>query len=135
MKDLLFKLKISQDNYCSFCKTEEETITHIFCHCKCIGRIWSWLERWLFDKTGQHIVFTDQRKIFGFKGSNNSALNCILIILRQEIYSAKLRTNIPSIQMIKHAIQEYYKKEQFIARVQYRETQFHKKWFILQNIV
>ena len=109
MKDLLFKVKISPDNYCSFCKAEEETSTHIFCHCKCICRIWSPLERFLFDQTGQHIVLiTDQCKIFGFKYSNNmnnSASNCILIILRQEIYLAKLKkNNILSIQMIKHAI-------------------------------
>ena len=50
--------------------------------------------------TGEHIVLTDQRKLFGFKGSNNSALNCILVIIRQEIYSAKLRNILPSFPLI-----------------------------------
>ena len=32
------------------------------------------IERWIEDKTGEHIVLTDQHKLFGFKGSHNSAL-------------------------------------------------------------
>ena len=82
MKDFLLKLKLTEDNYCMFCKHEEETITRVFCHYQFITRIWSRFERWIEDKTGEHIVLTDQHKLFGFKGSNiNSALNCILIII------------------------------------------------------
>ena len=113
MKDFLFKLKLTEDNYCTFCKNEEETVTHVFCNWQFITRIWSRIERWIEDKTGEHIILNDQHKLFGFKGSNNSALNCILIIIRQEIYSAKLRNILPSFSLIELSIKDYYKERAY----------------------
>ena len=134
MKDFLFKLKLTEDNYCTFCKNEEETVTHVFCNCQFITRIWSRFERWIEDKTGEHIVLTDQHKLFGFKGSNNSALNCILIIIRQKIYSAKLRNILPSFSLIEVSIKDYYKKEHFIACINNcKVTEFLNKWSLFHD--
>ena len=32
-KSLLYKMKLSTDNYCTFCNSNEETIEHLFWHC------------------------------------------------------------------------------------------------------
>ena len=134
MKDFLFKLKITHDNCCTFCKKEEESLIHVFCKCEYISRIWLSFERWIEDKTGEHIVLTDQHKLFGFKGSNNSALNCILIIIKQEIYAAKFRNILPTFTLIKVSVIDYYEKEKYIAFVNRRVTQFFKKWSLFCNI-
>ena len=43
----LFRLKIRNDNLCTFCNLTKETVLHILCTCKCVTSIWDELEQYI----------------------------------------------------------------------------------------
>ena len=127
MKDALLRFKLVTDNLCTFCNNSEETIMHIFCSCIYSNEIWSKLELWL-SRNAIHIKLTNQNKLFGFYGRNNSALNCIMIIVRKEIFTAKCKNCLPVFEQIMSAIKSYYDMEKYICKTNLKEKKFMKKW-------
>ena len=45
-----------------------------------------------YTGTGNELTFSLQDKLFDLRGSNNYALNCILIVVRQMVYTCKIKT-------------------------------------------
>ena len=129
MKDSLLRFGVVADKKCTFCSNNDETIIHVFCFCNYSNEVWSKLEFWIFRNTGERIKLTNQNKLFGFCGSNNNALNCVLMVVRQEIFSAKLRNQLPSFDIILSAVKRYYEMEKYIYQTNLRENKLKKKWF------
>ena len=129
MKDSLLRFGVVTDKKCTFCSSNDETIIHVFCFCNYSNEVWSKLEFWIFRNTGERIKLTNQNKLFGFCGSNNNALNCVLMVVRQEIFSAKLRNQLPSFYIILSAVKRYYEMEKYIFQTNLRENKLRKKWF------
>ena len=60
---LLFKLKLVEDDLCSFCHNYAYgTLIHFFCDCKFSINIWSELEKWILANTGYKINTFHERK-------------------------------------------------------------------------
>ena len=129
MKDALLRFKLVTDNLCTFCNNSVETIIHIFCYCIHTTEIWSKLEYWL-SRNNVLIKFRNQNKLFGFHGNNNSALNCIMIIVRKEIFAAKCKQCLPVFENIISAIKCYYNMEKYICKTNLKEQKFVKKWLL-----
>lgn len=130
MKDSLLKFQLVVDKQCTFCKNSEETIIHIFCYCPYSNVIWSKLEEWLFSKINIKVKLTNQNKLFGFKGCHNNAFNCILIIVRKEIFSAKCKNQIPLFEKVMSGVKSYYDMERYVAKISLKEKNFVTKWFL-----
>ena len=91
MKDSLLKFGIVANMKCTFCIDNDETIIHIFCLCIHSNVIWSRIEAWIFQNTREVIILTYENKLFGFCGTNNNALNCIMMIVRKrDIFWSRL---------------------------------------------
>ena len=131
---LLFKLKLVESELCSFCHTQCETLIHFFCECNFSSNIWSELEKLIFAKTGFKIKFTKENILFGFKGSNNNAFNCLSIVVKRTLYNNKLQNKIPYFSQFISSITNYYRKEKYIAMSKCREDKFKEKWIILSKL-
>ena len=133
MKNSLLRFNLVTDKICTFCNNSEETIMHIFCNCPFVNMIWSKFEEWVFNKANIKIKLTNQNKLFGLIGSQNKALNCILIILRKEVFTAKCKNQVPSFEKIFSSVKNYYDMEKYIARTSLKENLFKKKWLHLKK--
>ena len=133
MRDALFKFGVVTDKKCTFCNISEETIIHVFCYCPYSNIIWSKFEYWVLHNTGEKVILTNQNKLFGFCGFNNSALNCILMVIRQEIFKAKLQNQLPSFDRIISAVKCYYEMEKYIYQTNLKEKKLLKKWFLFRK--
>ena len=47
---LLYKIKVSQNNKCTFCSDSIETIEHIFWTCPKVFDVWEELNKWIYSK-------------------------------------------------------------------------------------
>ena len=133
MKDALLRFGVVANKKCTFCNNNDETLLHVFCSCNCSNEIWLKFEYWIFRYTGKRITLTNQNKLFGFCGSSNIALNCILIVIRREIFLAKLRNQLPDFDVILSAVKRYYEMEKYIYQTNLRENKLKKKWFQFRN--
>ena len=98
---LLFKLKLVEDDLCSFCHMHTETLIHFFCDCKFSINIWSELENWILTNTGYKINVTKENILFGFQGANNKARNCLSFIVQRTLYKNKLQNEVPYFPQVK----------------------------------
>ena len=134
--DLLFKLNLVHDRNCSFCNLQHETIVHFFCECHISLRIWDELRKWILRKTFNRINFSKENILFGFQGSQNKALNCIVFIAKKTLYSNKFQNRVPYFLQFRSAITDYYRNEEYIAILKgnHMYNSFRKKWFGLDKM-
>ena len=132
--DMLLKFKIVDKEECSFCRSHPESIIHLFCECQPSLRLWSQLQDWILQKTGINLKFTRENILFGFRGSHNNALNCILIKVKQTLYNSRQSAKPPSFAKCKLSIIQYYLQEKYIAQINCRYNQFEKKWCSFKNM-
>ena len=79
-------------------------------------------------------VFSLQDKLYGLS-SNNYALNCILIVMRQMVYTCKIKKkNCSTIDNIRICIIIFFSNEKYIANSNRRNDKFTRKWFQLRNL-
>ena len=131
---MLLKFKVVDKEECSCCQSYPESIIHLFCECQPSLLVWSQLQCWILQKTGIKLNFTRENILFGFRGSNNNALNCILIKVKQTLYNSRQFAKPPSFAKCKSSITQYYLQEKYIAQINCRLDQFDKKWCSFKNM-
>ena len=130
----MFSLNIVKSKECSFCKSYPETPTHIFCECHWSKHVWSQLQEWIRRRTGNKLKFENKNIFFGFKGSQNDALNCLMIIVKKVIYAYRCKKKLPRFSKCQTDIIDYYKKDKYIAESSCKGHIFDKKWYSLKNL-
>ena len=96
LNEQLFKINLSDNPYCSFCKSSYENVIHMFSECNVFQKIWSKLREW-FSPELNLPALTPQNAILGISAKDapfDLLLNHILILFIQRLYQCR-NTNIP----------------------------------------
>ena len=84
----LFKMNLSDNPYCSFCKGSYENVIHVFSEWNVIQKIWTKLGEWLSPELNLPAL-TPRNAILGILAKDahlDLLLNHILILFKQGIY-------------------------------------------------
>ena len=113
----LLKINLSDNPYCSFCKSSYENVIHVFSECNVTQKIWSKLREWLSPELNLPAL-TPQNVILGILVKDapfDLLINHILILFKQGLYQCR-NTNIPpNFYHIKEKIRLIQKIEYKIA--------------------
>ena len=135
----LCKIGIVQDNRCSFCKTEPETLIHLFWSCPLVSSFWNLIYRWIRDKCVHvHTLQpTQEETVFGIidKKKADPTLNFILLCAKQFIYMCRTNHNSLLLQSFQKWIKTIYETEKHIAFKNCRWEQFNRRWQLYRNLV
>ena len=113
----LFKMKIVDDEKCSFCKRELQDIVLFFCECEFTKQIWNKTSQWIYECKRLEIEFTKEKIIFGFEEKRNDALNCIVTLIKKQMFLEKLNDKTPVFGIMKKMIIQYYEDERYICNI------------------
>ena len=117
--------KIKDNNYCTFCEKEQETILHLFYSCPHVQRLWTYVK-------SLHSNFNDldaQAVLFNTVRSNPKFVeNCITLIAKFYIYNSRCMKQELSIYALKQAIIEYRDIEKSIASKNQKLDKHAQKW-------
>ena len=69
-----------ENGTCAFCKTETETLMHLFCTCTIVQCYWDDVNSWLSVFLPRPIVLTDFIKLFGFPEYEDNTMQDISFI-------------------------------------------------------
>ena len=134
----LQKIDIIDNNTCSFCKTEPETLSHLFCSCQVITRFWITFFQWLQVKCVhiQHLHPTNKEILLGIIDKNKAdlTLNFILLTAKQYIYKCRGSSQLPHITSFQKWLRSAYDSEKFIAFKNCNWNKFNKRWAQYQNL-
>ena len=120
----LYTWKKRQDNLCSFCNDEPETLEHMFIKCKFVKRIWNYL-KW------RNVMNVPDLKTVVFNHFSSKVYhisNLIALILKQYIYRKRCQGKKPSLTEFQFTIKNWYHVEKFISNTKNKSKQFHKRW-------
>ena len=83
----LHKIKISDNNLCTFCKCETETITHIFYDCVQVNLFWNDFVQWFNAIENDYKI---SKKIVLLGNTEGSCLeNFLLLVAKKFIYYSR----------------------------------------------
>ena len=126
---MLYKIKVKDNAFCTFCQEDEETIEHLFWNCEIVQAFIDEIESWLLSN-GVSIPFTMQFFLFGdtSKSSRGDAINLILIQIKQYIFNCKYFQKKLSLVTMQRKIQSLYNIEKSIAIKNKKNYFFNQIW-------
>ena len=120
----LYIIKIKDNDKCTFCEVESETLAHLFLTCRHVQKFWSDIMRYLAENDIEHI--TDQQKIFGKIDSH--LVTHIATVAKYVIYDSRRNEVHPSCSHFKSRLKQDIETERCIARMHNTVERFNDKW-------
>ena len=102
--DFLKKIGIKEDNMCTFCNIEVESLVHLFWFCKAMSCFWRFFKQWLITEKGMTdfvAINLTPAIILGLKPHSfrNKQVHLFLLIARYFIWCSKMQDKHPDIQI------------------------------------
>jgi hypothetical protein len=104
-KSLLYKMKIVNDNLCSFCKKHEETLTHLFWECEHIQPIINYIK---YSMNLNNINFPNiscQDVLLGICSEKMTPINILFLEMKRYVFICKKHSKIPTVPGLKNSFQ------------------------------
>jgi hypothetical protein len=126
---LLCKMKIKDNNLCSFCNAEVETILHLLYQCNTVTLFWDNFKLWISSKIAplsRNFHMTPKIIILGTFG--DTAFNLILLLAKFHIYRARMQNTKPNIFAFRCELRFYVNVEKCTAIRNGSLRQYNLKW-------
>lgn len=126
----LCRIKLKDTSLCTFCKEEEESLSHILCKCPFVKCFWNNVMDWLKKKCVHifNLVLTDQLIIFGCndRTKTDPVFDLLLLLGKYFIYKCKCMGIKPHITAFKSEIKQRYR----IEKITYHNNanSFNTRW-------
>ena len=91
-KFFLHRIRKVEDNLCSYCKQEPETILYIFVDCDKVNEFWQSLQMWLLQNINLRIIIDTKCILFSYQGKSKLG-NYLLAVAKHYIYKNKFSDN------------------------------------------
>ena len=126
----LFKIGISESALCYLCKTDKETLIHLFWECSVTKTFWGRVHCFLVSIhliPASHVL--DIYECLGFRGEKDDILvsHCLLLA-RYYVYCCKFKNISPSIREYVQQLKYNLEIEKQISIVTDSQNKFQQKW-------
>ena len=127
--DFLCKLGIIDNNKCTFCDEEVETLEHIFFDCNIVKTFWDQFTNWIRSKTLIDVEYSKENIFLGFNVNNPPlAINNLILLAKQFIYRCKCQKSKPKMSSFLHNIDLLIQIEKIIASNKNKLSAHYCKW-------
>ena len=127
VNEALFKMKIIQSNLCTFCKSEVETLEHLFVECEFSKQLWIQISSLLRNKTKRDVNLSKVEKLFGSLEENHM-INHVILLVKKHIYFKRVTNSLPNFEDFKMYLHDIIKMEKYISRLKDSEDEMTRKW-------
>ena len=137
----LYGMGIRNNNLCTFCLEERETIEHLFTECNVTWMFLTSLKTKLIELNivDRNFNFKDEMLLFGTMDKEVlDVFEYILIVLRYYIYKCRCEDSFPSLEVFRNYLKNKYEIEKHIAQKNNILTKFNIDWaewmdFVYEN--
>ena len=124
----LYKIGYISDDKCSFCKSEPETLLHLFFNCVYSKLFWKDFEFYFCSLSQEFVHLSLQDVLIGIITSECSLLNYFLLIAKLYIWDCRRSQILPSLAGFKIKIKTNFETEKYVCIKNKTFDQFRKKW-------
>ena len=126
----LYKMGFRTNDLCSFCKSQSESLNHLFFHCPYSKQFWNDLEIYWCSVSSKRIRLSLQNVLIGIIAENADPLHLLLnyFIMIGKVFLWNCRNNqiLPNIHGFRAKIAAKYETEKIISRKDF----FKRKWIL-----
>ena len=129
---ILYKMGLVNNELCTFCNAERDSITHYLWSCPTAKQYWNAVKAWIDIVFTLNVDLSLKTVLFGSKfvteDKKDNLINLILLIAKQYLHYCKWTKNIPSILILKEKVKQREKIEKDIAFQNNKIEVHNKKW-------
>ena len=129
----LLIIGVRDDDECTFCKQEAETLSHLFWYCSEVQNFLSRAKHFLTAKYNVVLDLNPRAFIFGF--NLNGIETLIVTLMKLVIYEARLSQEVPNVAHFKNKLKREAETELTAARMCNKKEIFEIKWGALKKYV
>ena len=122
---------IIDNNKCSFCAEDIETLPHLFWNCKITRSFWNNILNWIATFLDTKIDFEVEELLFFCPVNEPIPFNFIFLLAKQHIYFCRNKQKTPNLFNFLNFLNVTKQIEYNIAKKNNRLHKFHKKWYLL----
>ena len=128
----LFGFGMIENDLCTFCKKDSETVLHLFCTCTHVRKFWDDISSWLSHHFKCNIILNSFTKLFGFEyfesNTKTVVLNCFLLNARFSVFRHKCNNTKPTIESFLHSMRFVKSSEYIVAKHTGNLRKHYFKW-------
>jgi hypothetical protein len=128
----LYIRKIINSPVCDFCKSEEETLLHLFWECKYTKKFWEDFQLLIKEKCTHciNLNLSEILVIFGMKENvkTDRVFDLLLLLGKNYIYNCKWKETRPCISVFTRIIKERYITEKYAFKESDKFNTFNLEW-------
>ena len=124
----LHKIGYVEDNTCSFCKLEPETLHHFLFYCSYVRLFWDEFRSYYLSRTNQPVRLTLKDICIGIISSECPLLNCLLLIGKLYLWDCRRSNKLPDIAGFKVRVDIKYQIEKYVCTKNNKLAKFEWKW-------
>ena len=129
---LLSKMKVINNDLCTFCAKEKETIEHVLYDCKNVTLFFNNVQSWFMDNFSLRIVV--DKKTFLLGCSDIEMINLINYHIKHFIYCCKCRGKPLMLNNFVATWTNVYKVERHLAYKNNYVEKFERKWTVFHKL-
>ena len=127
---------MSNSSTCLSCKSETESLSHLFYYCPNAKYLWTQLETKIKNSTNFSVNFTPMDTLLGYtlNNSNASAINVILLVTKTYMYKTSRKFKIYCIEDVVNLIEKTYTEQRLAAKLDLMEQKYDQTWHQMKLI-
>ena len=123
----LCKIGYTQDDKCSLCKTDSESLYHIFFECRHTKQFWKEFQYYFDTLTREFVCLTLQDVITGILYTNCPLLNYLILIAKLYLWGCRKNQTLLVITAFSSKVKIKYETEKYICVKNNKRDKFNKK--------
>ena len=108
------KIGYIQDDKCSLCKTDSESLYHIFFECRHTKQFCKKFQNYFYTLTREFVCLTLQKVITGILYINCPLLNYLILIAKLYLWACKRTQTLPVVTAFSSKVEIMYETEKYI---------------------
>ena len=130
MNKLLNQIRKSKTNSCRICKSNPESIYHLFVNCDSVKNLWKDLNDQLQMNIGKRLNKTPFHIILGYlnNDSNFLPINTILLVTKFYIFMYAVTLKYSNLKILMDKMKTCYDEQYMLSMELDKEDNFKKNW-------
>ena len=130
LSNITLKIKILDNDTCSLCNNECETILHMFCMCEKVLHVWSELSLHIYATTSKRTGFNVRNIMFGELPfvRDNYVINFIILYTKQYIFRCFKSGKQPHLLGLIPFLKTQYSVEKYVYVKNESVDKFNSLW-------
>ena len=124
----LCKIGCVQEDKCSLCKTDSESLYLIVFECRHTKQFWKEFQYYFYTLTREFVCLTLQDVITGILYTNCPLLNYLILIAKLYLWGCRRNQTLPVITAFSSKVKIKYETEKSICVKTNKQENFNKKW-------